>query len=112
VWLRELLALRKSRVGSTEKVKRVAEITLRSGSIKHLSVLLAAELKRVGWDERSWPSRLALAGVLVAIVPFWGEGAGIAAFGSAIGVPLWVVFGAGGAFAGVLLQELRGTLKP
>jgi len=36
-----------------------------------------------------------------------GAGAGIAALGTAAGVPLWIVFGAGGAFAGMLADEIQ-----
>jgi hypothetical protein len=39
---------------------------------------------------------------------FGGKAAGLAALGTAIAVPLWVVFGAGGAFMGVLYEELTG----
>ena len=38
-----------------------------------------------------------------------GQGAVIVALGGAIGVPLWVVFGAGGAFAGLLIEEIERT---
>ena len=102
----ELLCIRDSALNRKEKAKRALRVTVRSDVAKHLAMLIGTELKRVGWDDRSWPSRLALAGVLLALGPFWGEGAGIVAMGGAIGVPLWVVFGAGGAFAGVVLQEL------
>jgi hypothetical protein len=40
-----------------------------------------------------------------------GQGAGIAALGGAIGLPLWVVFGAGGAFLGVLIEEIRKSRR-
>lgn len=42
---------------------------------------------------------------------FWWSGAGIAAFGTAIGVPVWVVLGAGGVFLGALYEEITGE-KP
>jgi len=32
--------------------------------------------------------------------------AGLAAFGTAISVPLWIVLGAGGAFAGMIIDEV------
>jgi hypothetical protein len=35
-----------------------------------------------------------------------GQGAGVAALGTAVGVPLWVVFGAGATFLGVLYEEI------
>jgi len=34
------------------------------------------------------------------------SGAGLAAFGTAIGLPLWIVLGAGGAFAGMIVDEV------
>jgi hypothetical protein len=42
---------------------------------------------------------------------FGGQGAGVAALGTAVGVPLWVIFGAGGAFMGVLYEELTGKKR-
>jgi len=51
-----------------------------------------------------------LSAAAIAAVAFSGKGAGIAALGGAIGVPLWVVLGAGGAFAGVLIEEIQRSL--
>ena len=64
------------------------------------------ELKRVGWKERGLPARMAM-GAAVTALTLPGQGAGIAALGGAIGVPLFVVFGAGGALAGVIIDEVR-----
>ena len=50
--------------------------------------------------------KLGLGGAAVGLAVFGGQGAGIAALGTAIGVPLWVVFGAGAAFLGVLYEEI------
>ena len=46
-------------------------------------------------------------GAAVTALTLSGQGAGIAALGGAIGVPLFVVFGAGGALAGVIIDEVR-----
>ncbi|HEU0277125.1 MAG TPA: hypothetical protein VFQ95_04830 [Rhodanobacteraceae bacterium] len=75
---------------------------------KEAAALLAKSLKALAWDNRGLAAPLTLAGALVGVVFFGGQGAGIAALGSAIGVPLWVVFGAGGAFLGVLYEEVAG----
>jgi hypothetical protein len=73
---------------------------------------LGVEIKRVGWDERGLPERIALsAAATAAALIFSGQGAGIAALGGAIGVPLWVVFGAGGAFIGVLSEGAQRRAK-
>ena len=42
----------------------------------------------------------------------YGQGAGIAALGTAIGVPLWVVFGAGAAFLGEIYERFTGRRRP
>lgn len=63
------------------------------------------------WDERGTKGRLSLIGVGIGATVFGGHGAGIAALGTAIGVPLWVVLGAGGAFTGMLVEELSVKSK-
>jgi hypothetical protein len=72
---------------------------------------LGVEIKRVGWDQRGLPERITLSAAAVAALIFSGQGAGIAALGGAIGVPLWVVFGAGGAFIGVLIEGAQRRAK-
>jgi hypothetical protein len=56
---------------------------------------------------------LGLGAVVATVATVGGAGAGIAALGGAIGVPLWVLFGAGAAFAGAIVDEVaaRGS-KP
>ena len=46
-------------------------------------------------------------GMALGIAAFGAQGAGVAALGTAIGVPLWVISGAGASLAGVLLEELK-----
>jgi hypothetical protein len=75
------------------------------------TTLIAKSLKTAAWDKRGLPARLALSAAIAGVLFFGGQGAGIAALGSAIGLPLWVVFGAGGAFLGVLYEEITGK-KP
>ena len=70
--------------------------------------LVGRSLKKAGWDERGLAARLGLSSAVVTAVVFGSQGAGIAALGGAIGVPLWVIFGAGATFIGVLYEELTG----
>lgn len=65
-------------------------------------------LKSTAWDNRGLAARLAMSGAIAGAVFFGGQGAGIAALGSAIGVPLWIVFGAGAGFIGILYDEISG----
>lgn len=113
-WASQLLVLRSQDLSAIDKATRAVRLTIESGTILPFVKFLGAEIKRVGWDERELPGRLALTSAAAAALVFGGQGAGIAALGGAIGVPLWVVFGAGGAFAGVIVNETkrRGTLPP
>lgn len=68
--------------------------------------MVGRELKRLGWDERGLKGRLGVGGAATGLLLFGSQGAGIAALGTAFAVPLWVVFGAGATFIGVLYDEI------
>ena len=108
VWIERLLALRASDVSIAQKTKQAISLTIESKVILPTVKIIGREIKRLAWDERGLKSRLSLGGAAVGVALFGGQGAGIAALGTAIGVPLWVVFGAGAAFAGVLYEEITG----
>lgn len=105
-WANGLLEIKQSSLPHRCKATAAVKLTFKSKVIWPLLKKSSAELKRVGWDERSWKSRLGLGAVIGTLVTFGNAGAGIAALGGAIGVPLWVVLGAGGTFAGVLIEEI------
>jgi hypothetical protein len=63
-------------------------------------------LAKHAWKDRSWPARIGLSAAALASILTAGQGTGIALLGTAVGVPLWIVFGSGGAFAGDLLDEI------
>lgn len=69
-------------------------------------------LAKHAWTDRSWPGRIGIGAAALATVLTAGQGAGIALLGTAIGVPLWIVFGSGGEFAGVLLDEIDQSRGP
>ncbi len=91
-----LLEIRDSDKSVTEKLTEATSLALE-------------QIKKFAWDDRGLVGRAALGGAVAGAVLFGGQGAGIAALGTAIGVPLWVVFGAGAAFAGVLYEEITGA---
>lgn len=105
-WLLHLVAIRKSDLTVTRKAYLALKFTLDSQMIWPMIKLVGTELKRIGWDERGIKSKAAIAASGTAIALFGTQGAGIAALGGAIGVPLWVVFGAGVYFAATLIEEL------
>jgi len=106
-WATQLLVIRHANLSALDKAKRAIKLTIDSGAILPFVTFLGSEIKRIGWDERGLPERLALSAAACTALLFSGQGAGIAALGGAIGVPLWVVFGAGGAFAGVIIDEAK-----
>jgi hypothetical protein len=108
-WAEKLLRIRDEPVGVIEKSRRAMQETMDSKVVWPVAKTIGKEIKRLGWDERGTKSRFALVGSAAGIALFGGQSAGIAALGTAIGVPLWIVLGAGGAFAAVLLEELRGN---
>jgi hypothetical protein len=107
LWMVQLLQVRDSSFSSVQKAKHAVLLTAKSKVIWPMVKLLGHEIKRVGWEERGTKSRFGIAGAGVGLAVFGTQGAGIAALGGAIGVPLWVVLGAGAYFAPVLIEELR-----
>ncbi len=107
-WLRTLITIAEGDASPLEKAKQAVEETTQREIIWPVVALLAAEMKRHAWDDRNFATQLLSIGVLSALTLGGGAaGAGIAALGTAVGVPLWIVFGAGGAFAGAILDEMQ-----
>ncbi len=106
VWIEQLLALKSSNCSASQKAKKAIALTVNSSVILPAIKIVARETKRLTWDDRGLKGRLGVGGIAVGLTFFGGQGAGIAALGTAIGVPLWVVFGAGAAFLGMLYEEI------
>jgi uncharacterized membrane protein len=108
-WIGELLTIRNSNASSLSKTKQALLLTAKSKVIWPLIQMIAKQVKKVGWDDRPTSQRFGIGGVAVGIAFFGGHGAGIAALGTAVGVPLWIVLGAGSMFAQHLYAELVQT---
>ncbi|MGB8378776.1 MAG: hypothetical protein WCE70_09990 [Rhodanobacteraceae bacterium] len=108
LWIEKLLELKASNIPAPQKAKQAILLTANSKVVVPTVKIIARQTKRVTWDERSLKGRLGIGGAALGLALFGGQGAGIAALGTAIGVPLWVVFGAGAAFLGVLYEEITG----
>lgn len=109
-WANQLMLIRNSQQSSFHKARQAIAATMRWKAIFSLIKSLAKEIKRMGWDERGLPARAGLSSAALAAAALGGQGAGIMALGGIIGVPLWVVFGTGGVFAGVLIEEIKNLL--
>lgn len=111
LWIERLLELKVTNLPVAQKAKQAISLTANSKVVLPTIKSISRETKRLAWDKRGFKGRLGLGGAAVGVALFGGQGAGIAALGTAIGVPLWVVFGAGAAFVGVLYEEITGK-KP
>lgn len=105
-WAERMLTIKASNMSAFQKAKEAILASTDRQSLAPLLQVCWREIKRVGWTERSLPARMAI-GAAIGALTLSGQGAGIAALGGAIGVPLFVVFGAGGALAGVIIDEIR-----
>ncbi len=103
----KLILLREADLPTQTKVLDSIDLTADRQVLGVLTKGSGRLLAKHAWKDRSWAARIGLSAAAIASILTAGQGAGIALLGTAIGVPLWVVFGAGGAFAGVLLDEIE-----
>jgi hypothetical protein len=71
----------------------------------------ASHIKDLAWDDRTWPARVGIGAATVVAASVAGQSAGLALAGTAIAIPLWVVFGSGGDFASALVADLEQSLE-
>jgi hypothetical protein len=106
-WAQHLLAIRDSDRAFHDKARGAISSSINSQAIWPFIKMASSELKRLAWDERNAPARSAIAMAGAATMLLAAQGAGIAAVGGAIAVPLWVVFGDGDQFAGAIIDEVK-----
>jgi hypothetical protein len=110
-WAERMLEIRDSPAPDLTKAREALTVTYRAEVLLPLLRRVGANLSRFVWRDRSFQMRVGMIAAGLAALTLGGEGAGIAMLGTAIGVPLWVVFGAGGLFVGQLLSELRRPIS-
>jgi hypothetical protein len=111
LWLGGLLDLKALPISNVKKARQAVVLTQQHKVIFPVIRSLSKLVKTHLWDNRTQKGRFGIMGAVVGATFFGGQSAGIAALGGAIGLPLWIVLGAGGTFAGVLLEELNGKKK-
>ncbi len=106
LWIEQLLELKAANLSSVQKAKKAIAVTASSKVVLPIVKIIAREMKRFTWDDRGLKGKLGIWSAVAGLAIFGGQGAGIAALGTAVGVPLWVVFGAGATFVGALYEEI------
>lgn len=111
-WAQQMLRIRDEPGAPLRKARRALEATYRSDVVVAVLSTTVGTVRQIAWSDRSWSARLGLGAAAVTLTTLGGKGAGIAAMGGAVGVPLWMVLGAGGSFAGMLVDELSKARSP
>lgn len=105
-WASDLLNIQASDRSKLSKARAGISVTLANKVVWPAVKIAARKTKQIGWDNRSRTARLGIGGAAIGMAVFGTQNAGIAALGTAVGVPLWVVSGAGVSFANVLIEEV------
>lgn len=94
-WAGRLLAIRANTEDGFSKARDALTATVDSKTAWPLIRRLGDAIKRNAWDERSGTERAAVAGATAMVALFGGMFAVLTALGTAVGAPLWIVFGGG-----------------
>ncbi|NMN56433.1 hypothetical protein FHT36_000311 [Xanthobacter sp. SG618] len=108
LWSKAIIEIYKSDASAFQKSKKAMTVTYSSKTILPLLRALGSYARRHAWDGRGPAMKLGLGGAAAGVLFFGFQGAGIAAFGTAVGVPLFFLTGAVFAVAGVVWQEIAG----
>jgi hypothetical protein len=113
-WAAELQSIRDSIDTPLRKAQRAVKATLKREviapvlkGISNDAEKVARKVKGLLWDDRGWPARMGMIGLTIATVGLSGKAAGLAAFGRAIGVPIWLVLTASRTFLGAIIEEIQ-----
>ena len=108
-WAARLLEIRASDLPPLNKARTALDATYRAEVVVPILAGAGGALKDLVWDDRSWGARLGLGATAVTAAALGGQGAGVAALGGAVAIPLWIVLGAGAEFAGALIRQLGAS---
>jgi hypothetical protein len=105
-WAEKAIVIRNDEsLNQIQKVKKLYEESWRSSVITKFLKAFLQFIKKHGWDERSMPARITMSGAALGFVTMGTKLAGIASAGIGVGLPFFVLTGAGGALLGVIIQE-------
>jgi hypothetical protein len=112
-YFEQLLTIRRSSMSVQEKLRLAVNQTIDGKLILPLFTVIAREVQAI-WGRVSLPAQFGIMAGAAALAAFGRAGAGIATLGTAVGVPLWIVAGSGGALAGTFLElfHARSQLPP
>ncbi len=105
-YAKRLLALREKELPTQAKVIDAIDYTADKRVLGVLTRGSGRLIAKHAWKDRSWPGRIGLGAAGLLGLMAAGQGAALAVLGTAIGVPMWMVFGSGDRFAEILIDEI------
>ena len=102
-WAQALLTIRNGSDDPFTKAREAFMATIDGKTAWPIIRRLGDAIKRNAWDERSNPERAGVAAATAMVALFGGMFAVLTALGSAIGAPMWIVFGSGDSIAHKLI---------
>ena len=109
---RRLLEVRELDASAADKLRKAIPDEQDAKSALDALQSSASQIKDLAWDDRTWPARVGIGAATVVAATVAGQSAGLALLGTAIAIPLWVVFGNGNDFAAALVADLEASLDP
>ncbi len=110
-WSQGLGAIRYGTLRGGKKVVAMFALTRDKQAAWPLVKLMARAFKHIVWDARSWKFRLGLGTVIATFVAIGNAATDTVALGGGIGLPLWVMIGAGGAVVGLLADKIETRMR-
>lgn len=109
VWAQQVITVRASQLSPYQKGKRIVLVTHELGLAKPLLQHVLAEARRIAWTQRTPGMRGVIAGAGAGLlVSVAAPMAGVAAFGTAVAVPVLVLGAGAGALLAAIVEELNG----
>lgn len=94
-WAQQLLDVRNGSADPFTKAREAFMATIDGKTAWPMIRRLGDAIKRNAWDERSPAERAGVAGATAMVALFGGMFAVLTALGTAVGAPMWIVFGSG-----------------
>ncbi len=102
-WANTLLDIRGSSDDGFSKAREAFMATVDGTTAWPLIRRIGDAIKRNAWDERSTAERAGVGAATAMVALFGGTFAVLGTLGTAVGTPLWIVFGSGDGFARLLV---------
>lgn len=106
-WSRGWGSIRYGALRGGKKAAAMLALTREHKAAWPLAKVMSLTLKVLVWDARSWTFRLGLGSLVATFILLGNTAASIVALGGGIGLPLWLLIGAGGILAGLLADRIQ-----